>query len=373
VFKSTNRGESWSAVNSGLTSNYGYSLAIDPNTPSTLYAGTYDGGVFKSTNSGGNWSPINDGLTDPDVRALALDPNNPATIYAATIGGGVFSLTQAANSFIFNGLVTDHTGTPLSGATVEMTGNPMFFATTDANGAYSLPLPAGTNLTLKISKAGYLPVYTNTINSSSDIYDPVPAVLFTQAQVNGWGVTPGKGVIAAHAADAANLSSFISGAVATATSANHPSTPYAVAYSSGGSSTASDGLIIVLNVDAGDTVTLHATKNGWSFPVTVFPVQGNSVSEGLLEGVQQNVHIKNTSKYFTTLQAAYNDSSSSSANPIQALVDDFNENLKLDLDKAVTLQGGLDSNYSSNSGFTSLLGACTIESGSLTVENLVIR
>lgn len=33
-------------------------LAVDPLTPTTLYAGT-DAGEFKSTNSGGNWSAAN--------------------------------------------------------------------------------------------------------------------------------------------------------------------------------------------------------------------------------------------------------------------------------------------------------------------------
>ena len=36
-------------------------LAIDPHDPSTLYAGTYGGGVFKSTNGGGSWSAVNTG------------------------------------------------------------------------------------------------------------------------------------------------------------------------------------------------------------------------------------------------------------------------------------------------------------------------
>ena len=40
-----------------------HALAIDPATPSTLYAGTYGGGVFKSTNGGAAWSAVNTGLT----------------------------------------------------------------------------------------------------------------------------------------------------------------------------------------------------------------------------------------------------------------------------------------------------------------------
>ena len=53
---STDGGEDWRAVNTGLTDTRVHALAIDPMTPATLYAGTYGGGVFKSTNGGGDWS-----------------------------------------------------------------------------------------------------------------------------------------------------------------------------------------------------------------------------------------------------------------------------------------------------------------------------
>ena len=63
MFKSTNGGGNWSAVNTGLTATDVHALAIDPATPATLYAGTDGGGVFKSTNGGGDWSAVNTGLT----------------------------------------------------------------------------------------------------------------------------------------------------------------------------------------------------------------------------------------------------------------------------------------------------------------------
>jgi hypothetical protein len=84
VFKSTNGGTNWSAVNTGLTNTYVYALAIDPATPTTLYAGTWGGGVFKSTNGGTNWSAVNTGLTNTYVWALAIDPATPTTLYAGT-------------------------------------------------------------------------------------------------------------------------------------------------------------------------------------------------------------------------------------------------------------------------------------------------
>ena len=67
------------------------SLAVDPNIPAIVYAGTGHAGmlvgtVFKSTNGGGNWAPANTGLPDVFVRALVIDPQMPSTIYAGTSG-----------------------------------------------------------------------------------------------------------------------------------------------------------------------------------------------------------------------------------------------------------------------------------------------
>jgi len=55
-------------VNTGLTFPNVYALAIDPATPSTLYAGSGGGGVFRSLNGGSSWSAVNTGLTSTGVR-----------------------------------------------------------------------------------------------------------------------------------------------------------------------------------------------------------------------------------------------------------------------------------------------------------------
>src|SRR5207249_90307 len=68
--------------------------------PTTIYAAPNAGGVFKSTNGGGSWSAINNGLPGQPfpnifVFALAIDPVTSTTIYAGMLGG-VFVLRQAA-------------------------------------------------------------------------------------------------------------------------------------------------------------------------------------------------------------------------------------------------------------------------------------
>ena len=90
MFKSTNGGASWTAINSGLTNNWVNALAIDALSPNNVYLGT-NGGVFKSRTGG--WSSINDaGIVDAAVHALAIDRVVTATVYAGTYGGGVFVL-----------------------------------------------------------------------------------------------------------------------------------------------------------------------------------------------------------------------------------------------------------------------------------------
>ena len=83
----------------GPTGGFVRAFAIDPLTPTTLYAGT-EGGVFKSTNSGSTWSPASSGLTgfNSTILALGIDPLTPSTLYAGT-SGGVFKSTDAGGTW----------------------------------------------------------------------------------------------------------------------------------------------------------------------------------------------------------------------------------------------------------------------------------
>ena len=99
VFKSTDSGGTWAAVNAGLTNSYVYALVIDPVSSATLYAGTHGGGVFKSTDSGGTWAAVNSGLANPSVFALAIDPTTSATLYAGTFDRGVFKSIDSGGTW----------------------------------------------------------------------------------------------------------------------------------------------------------------------------------------------------------------------------------------------------------------------------------
>jgi len=42
-----------------------------------------------------NWTTINDGLNDQHVYSLAIDPQNPNIIWAGTQNSGVFRMVQS--------------------------------------------------------------------------------------------------------------------------------------------------------------------------------------------------------------------------------------------------------------------------------------
>lgn len=71
-------------------------VAIDPVTPSTVYAGT-DGGVFKSTDGGISWGLV--GLAGTRVPALAVDPSAPAHIFASSWAG--WTQEQPVQGYIY--------------------------------------------------------------------------------------------------------------------------------------------------------------------------------------------------------------------------------------------------------------------------------
>jgi titin len=101
VYKSTDGGQNWTY--SGLTGTDVYSLAVSPNYASdaTVFAGTYGAyGLYRSTNRGQSWSQMNNGLTNSIVSSLATSPNyaNDATVFAGT-SLGVYKSTNGGQSW----------------------------------------------------------------------------------------------------------------------------------------------------------------------------------------------------------------------------------------------------------------------------------
>ncbi len=89
-------------------------IEFNPQDSKIVYAGAATGGVFKSIDRGETWTPIFDDQAVLTIGDIAVAPNQPATIYVGTgeangghnnfPGGGVYKSTDAGASWQFLGL-----------------------------------------------------------------------------------------------------------------------------------------------------------------------------------------------------------------------------------------------------------------------------
>ena len=92
VWKTFNKGNSWSAVSEDLTQGIDQyfhtitTIAISPLDPSIVIAGAGDGKVHVSTNNGLIWTDISAGLPERWVTRVAPDPFDAQTIYVTLSG-----------------------------------------------------------------------------------------------------------------------------------------------------------------------------------------------------------------------------------------------------------------------------------------------
>ncbi|MDZ7362985.1 MAG: T9SS type A sorting domain-containing protein [candidate division KSB1 bacterium] len=148
IFRSTDNGENWSAVNTGLTNKTVLALAMNPAT-GNIIAGTgsfflstpVNGAVFRSTNSGASWEKI---LDLSNTVVLSLASNSQGHIFAGTLGRGVFRSTTNGASWdsVNAGLTQSAFKTIRALAIHQATGE--VFAATDSSGLFRLPPSSNT-------------------------------------------------------------------------------------------------------------------------------------------------------------------------------------------------------------------------------------
>src|ERR1051325_2529700 len=89
IFRSDNSGDSWTQLPTYNTPGLVHveSLAIDPRTVNTIYAGTWYL-PYKSTDGGQTWRNIKNGIIDDsDIFAIDIDPRDPNHIIASACSG----------------------------------------------------------------------------------------------------------------------------------------------------------------------------------------------------------------------------------------------------------------------------------------------
>jgi len=106
VYRSMDAGATWQRMtpeNPEVTANYSImrnfvSVAIDPQNPNVVYAGTRHL-AWKTSDGGQTWRSIHDGmLDDSDVFSIIVDPKNPQRVYASACSG-IYKSDNAAELF----------------------------------------------------------------------------------------------------------------------------------------------------------------------------------------------------------------------------------------------------------------------------------
>lgn len=89
---------SWSSLTNELADQTIQCIANAGGPEEILYVGTFNG-VFKSVDKGKSWTPINDGLSGLDVRTIAVHPSLTDVLFCGTWGKGLFISTDAGQTW----------------------------------------------------------------------------------------------------------------------------------------------------------------------------------------------------------------------------------------------------------------------------------
>ncbi len=100
MFRSDNSGDTWTRLPTASTPGLHHveSLAIDPRTANTIYAGTWYL-PYKSTDGGQTWRSIKNGIIDDsDIFAIDIDPRDPNHVIMSACSG-IYETRNAGDSW----------------------------------------------------------------------------------------------------------------------------------------------------------------------------------------------------------------------------------------------------------------------------------
>ncbi len=118
---------------------------------------------------------------------------------------------------------------------------------------------------------------------------------------------------------------------------------------------------------------LTISGNAFSYPFAPNSITLFIMTPGAPTAVcpEHAVTIEGTSDFYPSIQAAYSAAATDQSILTQAM--DFSEDVILGSDIHATLRGGYGCDFSSNAGMTVVNGSLTIQGGTASVENIIIR
>jgi hypothetical protein len=122
VYRSETAGDDWTEITAGLPSDFGFSLALHPHEPETLYVVPlqeadfrcpHEGKlrVYRSCDGGRSWEPLSAGLPQEHAfigmyrEGMATDSLDPIGVYVGTNTGKIFASNDEGDSWY---VLADH-------------------------------------------------------------------------------------------------------------------------------------------------------------------------------------------------------------------------------------------------------------------------
>jgi photosystem II stability/assembly factor-like uncharacterized protein len=116
LYRSDDRGESWTDIANGVPSDFGFPIAVHPRDPDTAwivplesdeFRCTPDGRlrVFRTSDAGASWQGLGDGLPQAEAYetvlrdALGVDAADPCGVYFGTRSGKLFASVDEGQSW----------------------------------------------------------------------------------------------------------------------------------------------------------------------------------------------------------------------------------------------------------------------------------
>jgi hypothetical protein len=116
LFRSDDRGESWTDIANGVPSDFGFCMAIHPEDPDCAWIVPIEADVFRCTpegklrvyrtrNAGASWEPMTEGLPQQDAfetvlrDAMAVDPLSPTGVYFGTRSGKLYGSADEGDTW----------------------------------------------------------------------------------------------------------------------------------------------------------------------------------------------------------------------------------------------------------------------------------
>jgi photosystem II stability/assembly factor-like uncharacterized protein len=107
VYKTSDGGETWSLKVNDLPQSVAFSIVIDPRN-SNVYVGLAEGGVYKSTDGAESWNMSSQGIGEIYIKGLAVDQTASDTVFATAYAIGLTKTTTGGTSWDYLiGLPTD--------------------------------------------------------------------------------------------------------------------------------------------------------------------------------------------------------------------------------------------------------------------------